>query len=208
VTPANIVERAFGGDVSRETHDRLAAIVARVTEENAVQNLVSAASLDAIWTRHIADSVQLLRFAKNGPWLDLGTGAGFPGLIVAAFCPEPIILCEARRLRADFLARVCAQAGFEHVTVACCKVERLATAPMTTISARAFAPLDKLFALSHRFSTEKTCWVLPKGQSAAAELELVRATWHGHFRLEPSVTDPTSSIIIAEDVRPKMRSRR
>jgi 16S rRNA (guanine527-N7)-methyltransferase len=208
VTPIEIVEKARGTHVSRETIERLEAIVGIVGAENKRQNLVSATSLDAIWTRHIADSVQLLRHAQNGPWLDLGTGAGFPGLVIAAMCPVPVILCEVRRLRADFLLRVCERLGLAHVTVSCMKVERLTPGPIMTISARAFAPLDKLLSVSHRFSTENTRWVLPKGQSAAAELELVRAKWHGDFRLEPSVTDPTSSIIIAERVRPKAKGGR
>lgn len=202
---AAVVESALGTSVSRETVERLAHVVDLVTEENKVQNLVSAASLNAIWARHIADSAQLLRHAPAdaGPWLDLGTGAGFPGLVVGVLCDFPVILCEERRLRAAFLMRACDSLGLGHVRVCATRVERLKLPPVATISARAFAPLDKLLTLSHRFSTEKTRWVLPKGQSAAEELATARTKWHGDFRLEPSVTDPNSSIVIAEHVSPK-----
>ena len=99
------VEREF--DVPRETMARLDAFARLLREENERQNLVSRASLDRLWQRHIADSAQLLGFAPSpgASWLDLGTGAGFPGLIVAALHRGPVTLVEERRLRADFLRR-------------------------------------------------------------------------------------------------------
>lgn len=203
MTSHEILESALGGSVSRETIERLEAIVRLVIEENNAQNLVSAASLDEIWTRHIADSVQLLRFADAGPWLDLGTGAGFPGLVVGAMATFPVILCETRRLRGEFLHRVAEDLCLTNVTVRCARVEALEAMSVATISARAFAPLGKLLALAHRFSTEKTRWVLPKGRNASQELASVRSAWHGDFRLEPSVTDPESHIIVASGVRPR-----
>jgi 16S rRNA (guanine527-N7)-methyltransferase len=69
------------------------------------------------------------------------------------------------------------------------------------ISARAFAPLPRLFELAHRFSTEKTLWLLPKGRSAKSELEAARGAWQGDFRLEPSLTDADARIIVATGVR-------
>ncbi len=82
-------------------------------EENERQNLVSRASLDQLWLRHIADSAQLLRFAPSpeASWVDLGTGAGFPGLIVAALHQGPVTLVEERRLRVDFLRRAAESLG-------------------------------------------------------------------------------------------------
>jgi 16S rRNA (guanine527-N7)-methyltransferase len=71
------------------------------------------------------------------------------------------------------------------------------------ISARAFAPLDRLLALAHRFAGRDTIWLLPKGRSAASELEAVRGSWQGMFRIEPSVTDPEAAIIVATGVQPK-----
>jgi 16S rRNA (guanine527-N7)-methyltransferase len=83
------------------------------------------------------------------------------------------------------------------------KLERVETRAVGVITARAFAPLPKLFELAHRFSTEETLWILPKGRSAAEELASVATTWHGSFHMEPSVTDPDSAILIARNVRPK-----
>jgi 16S rRNA (guanine527-N7)-methyltransferase len=205
VTPQQVCEDALNVSVSRETFERLSMLVDLVIEENQTQNLISASSVDAIWTRHIADSLQLLRYVDPGSWLDLGTGAGFPGLVVAAVIPDRIMLCEERRIRAGFLERASAHLQLTNVTVRCARVEHLETVRVQTISARAFAPLDKLLRLAHRFSTEKTRWVLPKGRNAAAELESVRGTWHGDFRLEPSVTDPDSHIIVATGIRPKAK---
>lgn len=188
-------------DVSRETMSRLAAFEALLRDENERQNLVSAAAIDQFWRRHVMDSAQLLRFGPTGgAWLDLGTGAGFPGLVIAALRAAPTTLVESRRLRVDFLRRAAAVLGADPVILHAA-VERVAARPFAVISARAFAPLPRLLALAHRFSTEKTLWLLPKGRNAQSELEAVRGAWQGDFRLEPSLTDADSRIIVATGVR-------
>jgi 16S rRNA (guanine527-N7)-methyltransferase len=189
--------------VSRETFERVELIAARVTEEASRQNLVSVTTIADLWQRHIVDSVQLLRYAGATPWLDLGTGAGFPGLVIAAFDLGPVILCEERRLRHIFLSTLVDELALPWVTVAGCRVQALDTFAAGTISARAFAPLNKLLESAVRFSTETTTFVLPKGQNARQELALAQNTWHGEFRLEPSVTHPDSAIIVAHNIRPK-----
>ena len=191
-------------DVSRETLERLQAFVALLREENARQNLVSAASLDDGWNRHILDSAQLLRFAPFGDrsWVDLGTGAGFPGLVVAALFPGQVTLVESRKLRVDFLHRAAEVLGVaERTEILCAKVEAVPARPFDVISARAFAPLDKLLRLGLPFSTAKTRWILPKGRNAQSELDAAHSSWQGDFRLEPSLTDPDAKIIVAEGVR-------
>ena len=92
-------------DVPRETFERLEAFAALVREESQRQNLIAASTLDHIWARHIVDSAQLLRFDPDPerPWLDLGSGPGFPGLIVAALRPGKVVLVEERKLRCEFL---------------------------------------------------------------------------------------------------------
>lgn len=196
-------------DVSRETLERLDLFVRMVRDENARQNLVSRASLDRIWLRHIADSAQLLRFApgKGASWVDLGSGAGFPGMVVATLHEGPVTLIEERRLRADFLSRAAERMGL-NVEVIGSKVERLDPRPFDAISARAFAPLPKLLDLATRFSTGKTVWILPKGRNAQSELEALGGSWQGSFRLEASLTDPEAQIIVAEGVARKGRGRR
>jgi 16S rRNA (guanine527-N7)-methyltransferase len=194
------VEREY--DVPRETMERLDAFAALLREENERQNLVSRASLDHLWLRHIADSAQLLRFAPSpaSTWIDLGSGAGFPGLIVAALHKGPVTLVEERRLRVDFLRRAAESLGVA-VELVAGKVERIPRSAFDVISARAFAPLDRLLQVGTALSTTKSVWLLPKGRNAQTELDALDPSWQGDFRLEPSVTDPDARIIVAEGVR-------
>jgi 16S rRNA (guanine527-N7)-methyltransferase len=190
-------------DVPRETMERLDRFVALLTEENERQNLVSRASLAHIWTRHVYDSAQLARFAPGDAarWLDLGSGAGFPGLVVALLHPARVTLVEARKLRADFLRRAADVLGVaEKVEILCARVEALAPRAFDVISARAFAPLGGLLAVAAPFSSEKTIWILPKGRNAKSELEAARSSWQGDFRLEPSLTDDEAGIVVARGV--------
>ena len=193
------VEREY--DVPRETMARLDSFAALLREENERQNLVSRTSLDHLWVRHIADSAQLLRFAPSptASWVDLGTGAGFPGLIVAALHKGPVTLTEERRLRVDFLHRAAESLGVT-VEILSGKAERIQPRPFDVISARAFAPLGRLFQLGTGFSTDKSVWLLPKGRNAQTELEALDPSWQGSFRLEPSVTDPAARILVATGV--------
>jgi 16S rRNA (guanine527-N7)-methyltransferase len=198
------VEQAFG--VPRETMERLDEFAALLRRENEIQNLVSRATLDQLWQRHIVDSAQLLRWtpSPNATWVDLGTGAGFPGLVVAALHPGLVTLVEERRLRVDFLTRSAALLGAAGKTeIIGRKVERIDRRVFDVISARAFAPLPKLLELGSRFSTNKTRWILPKGRNARSELDAALTTWQGDFRIEPSLTDPDAGIIVAEGVRRK-----
>jgi 16S rRNA (guanine527-N7)-methyltransferase len=189
-------------DVPRETIERLDAFAALLRQENERQNLVSKASLDQLWVRHIADSAQLVRFAPSpaSTWVDLGTGAGFPGLIVALLHQGPVTLVEERRLRADFLHRAAESLGVA-VEIVAGKAERMPRRRFDVISARAFAPLARLLQLGTALSTTKTLWLLPKGRNAQSELEALDPSWQGDFRLEPSVTDPEARIIVANGVR-------
>lgn len=180
--------------------DRFAVLL---REENARQNLVSGASLEHIWQRHFADSLQLLDHVPHGtsPWLDLGTGAGFPGLAVAIARPEmEMILVESRRKRVDWLERVIADLGLPHCRVIGAKLELVPTVAAAQISARAFAPLAKLLRLSARFSTPDTLWLLPKGRSAAIELQAESESIRRMFHVEHSATDPEAGILVGTGV--------
>ena len=201
------VERTF--DVPRGTMERLDAFADLLRAENERQNLVSKASLDQLWLRHFADSAQLLRFAPSldAAWVDLGTGAGFPGLVVAALHKGPVTLVEERRLRVEFLRRAGELLGLD-VEIIHSKVERVAPRSFDVISARAFAPLSRLLDLGTGFSTTNSLWVLPKGRNAESELAALDSSWQGSFRLEPSVTDADARIIVAEGVRRKTGRKR
>ena len=201
------VERRF--DVPRETMERFDAFAALLRAENERQNLVSKASLGQLWLRHIADSAQLLAFAPSpeASWVDLGAGAGFPGLVIAALHSGPVTLVEERRLRADFLHRAAETLGVR-VEILHMRVERMSPRPFEVISARAFAPLGRLLDLGTGLSTTNSVWILPKGRNARSELEALDASWQGDFRLEPSVTDPEAKIIVATGVRRAAPGRR
>ena len=188
--------------VPRETMAKLDRFADLLREANSTQNLVAAASLDQLWARHFLDSAQLARFAPSprSSWVDLGTGAGFPGLVVALIHGGPVTLVEERRLRVEFLREAAAQLGLS-VEILGEKVERVNTRPFDVISARAFAPLDRLLDLGTRFSTAKTRWILPKGRNANTELDALESSWQGVFRLEQSLTDADAGIIIAEGVQ-------
>jgi 16S rRNA (guanine527-N7)-methyltransferase len=185
-------------DVSRETWEKLEAFAAFLREEAQRQNLISAATLDHIWARHIVDSAQLLRHAPaKGTWLDLGSGAGFPGIIIALLSLHRVTLVESRAKRIDYLHRAIEHLGLEDKTiVAGLPVERLESVPYSVISARAFAPLPRLLEMSARFSTAKTRWLLPKGRNAAKELHEAHGRWNLDFMVEPSVTDGEAGILV------------
>lgn len=196
-------------DVSRETMSRLEAFAALLREENKRQNLVSRTSLPKLWSRHILDSAQLTRFAPADArsWLDLGSGAGFPGLLIPLFHSAKATLVESRRLRAEFLRTAASTLGIGRVEILCSKLEAVPTRPFDVISARAFAPLPRLLALADRFSTPETIWILPKGRNAKSELDAARSSWQGDFRIEPSLTDGDAGIVVASGVRPISRKR-
>jgi 16S rRNA (guanine527-N7)-methyltransferase len=187
--------------VPRET--RLAAFVDLLREEAGKQNLIAPSTLDQVWARHIVDSAQLLAHAPDdGVWLDIGSGAGLPGLVVALLRDAPVELVEPRKLRTDFLSRVVAELNLTGVTVHTDKIERT-KGHATVISARAVAQLSDLFRIARHRSTSSTVWVLPKGRNAQSEVEEARRNWHGSFHVERSITAPDSLIVVAKGVRPR-----
>lgn len=193
---------AAGRDVSRETFERIAEYVALLRAEAAGQNLIAPSTLDTVWERHVADSAQLVRFEPRpgASWVDIGSGAGLPGIVIALLVEGPVTLVEPRRLRADFLRSAVDRLGLSaQVTVGAAKVERIG-GHFDVITARAVAPLERLLEISAHLSTRKTVWVLPKGRSARAELAEAQRTWQGVFRLEPSVTGDDSYIVVASGV--------
>ena len=182
--------------------ERLDCLTAMLREENERQNLIAAASLPMAWLRHIADSAQLLAHVPRetsleGPWLDLGTGAGFPGLVIAALRPQwDVRLIESRRKRTDWLERVRLELGLDCCSVVASRLELVPSQPAGVISARAFAPMQKLIDLSARFSTSRTIWLLPKGRSAAQDLASLPESMSRLFHVEQSCTDPEAGIIV------------
>lgn len=197
-------------DVSRETFKRLEHFVNLLNEESRRQNLVSVATLPDVWARHIVDSAQLIRFAPDAKrWLDLGSGAGFPGLILSLLHRSAAVtMVESRPRRVEFLHRAADVLQLpSSARILCTRLETFPTEPFDAITARAFAPLGKLLAVSHRFSTPETIWILPKGRSAKTELEQREPSWQGDFRVEPSLTEADAGIIVAAGVTKETKTR-
>lgn len=199
------LDKALGHPVTRETLALLNRYSQLLRAENEVQNLVAAGTLDTLWERHILDSAQLVRFQPDpaASWLDIGSGGGLPGLVIALLTGGPVTLCEPRRLRARFLERAAAELGLAgRVTVEQRKVEAL-SGRYDTITARAFAPLERIWSVARRLAGRDTRWILPRGRGGQSELEAALGSWQGAWRIEHSLTDSASTIIVASGVKPK-----
>lgn len=193
---ARIAVRQAAGS---EGYGRLETLATIVADENKCQNLISPGTVEKIWSRHILDSLQLAPLAPSsaGIWLDIGSGGGFPGLVVAAVRDRETILVEPRRRRAEFLTTAADILGFEHVSVQQCKVEATSVRA-GVISARAVAPVEKLLRAAAHCATTDTRWLLPRGRLTCGEIEALQAEWKGVFHVEHSVTDSESRILVID----------
>ena len=193
---------AAGRDVSRETLDCLAEFQGLLIEANRHQNLISKASEADSWGRHIVDSAQLLKFAPADlDWVDVGSGPGLPGLVLALIDPGRKSLVEPRRLRTEFVHRMVAHFGLTNVDVVEGKAEA-ATARADVITARAVGSPGELLAMTSHLRHAGTIYVLPRGRGAKSELDALRNSWQGEFRLVPSVTTDEALILVASRVEP------
>ncbi len=201
------LERAAGRSVSRETASMLDRFAQRITWANHRQNLVSASSLGEMWERHILDSAQLVRFeSRSGAsWVDIGSGAGLPGIVISLLVAGPVTLVEPRRLRAEFLAETVDALGLSpQVDVQATRVERV-HGQFDMITARAVAPLGRLLGIAHHLAHPWTVWALPKGKNADSELAEARRSWHCEARSEISCTDTDAKILVLSEVRARAR---
>ncbi|WP_010542704.1 16S rRNA (guanine(527)-N(7))-methyltransferase RsmG [Sphingomonas elodea] len=195
------VRDRFG--VSRETAvERFGGILAAEAEN---QNLIARSTLDTIWSRHLTDSAQLVPLAAAAPdgiWLDVGSGAGLPGIVVALLTDRPIVLVEPRTKRVAFLRDAAQALGIaDRVTVVGSKIESYRpTTPVAIVSARAVAELSALMVSTAHCTDSSTVWLLPKGRSAQSEVDAARAKWQGRFHVEPSITQPESGIVVATQI--------
>ena len=206
MTPAEF-SREF--DVSRETCQRLEAYIALLARWNARINLVAPATIKTAWTRHVADSAQLFDLAPESAssWLDLGSGAGLPGLPVAALAAEKapdlhVTLVESDTRKAAFLATAAREMDLE-VTVEPHRIEALTPRPYDVVSARALAPLGRLCALAHRFSGRGTVFLFPKGARVDSELTAATAGWHIRAERIASRTDPEATVLRILELEPR-----
>jgi 16S rRNA (guanine527-N7)-methyltransferase len=179
--------------------ERIEQYLIALAEENTRQNLVSPATLPIAWQRHVADSVQLLAHVprETSNWLDLGSGPGIPGLILAIARPNAAFtLVESRKRRYEWLQEIVAKLNIRNCRIFGGKLESMESESFQAICARAFAPLPKLLDLSRRFSTVGTRYVLPKGRSAGDELQRLSKRMRELFHVEQSLTDPDAGILV------------
>ena len=194
------VAATFG--VSRETLARLDALVAHLVRWQRRINLIGPRTLPAIWHRHIADSAQLFTLAPTAAatWCDLGAGAGFPGLVIAAMAADArpglhVTLIESDSRKAAFLTSA-AQAMGVSVTVFARRIEALPQVPQfDVISARALAPLPALVAMARPLLRQGGMLLFPKGAEAEAELALLHPIDREAVTRLPSQTQPAATIL-------------
>lgn len=165
-------------------------------------NLVAERDATAIRHRHIADSWQLLSLLPPGetPIADLGSGGGFPGLVLAIGASRPIHLVEADRRKAAFLVEAAGRLRLAHVHVHACRVEEAPLPPLASVTARALAPLRDLLALAMPHLLPSATAIFPKGRSAEAELAAARTAWSFHVERFASQTDPEATILRLSDI--------
>jgi 16S rRNA (guanine527-N7)-methyltransferase len=191
-----------GEIVSRETWERLGRYVELLTARQQTLNLVAASTLPHIWTRHIADSLQLLSLAPDArKWLDFGSGAGFPGLAIACALVEVpgarIELVESTQKKAKFLREVIDALSLPAIVHAR-RIEDVTREPTTrfdVVTARAVAPLDKLLGYAFPLLKRGAAGLFPKGQDVASELTQASKSWNIEADLIPSKTEPQARIV-------------
>lgn len=190
--------------VSRETFARLKAYVGLLEDWNARHNLVSQASLAAVWQRHVRDSAQLVRFIPDGAGTlaDLGSGAGFPGLVLAELLRGKIqvTLFEATAKKCRFLEAVRDRLGLDTI-IRNERMEDAAPQRFDVVTARACAPLDKLLRYAQAFVGPGSICLFLKGQNVGSELTQARNSWKMQAIQHPSLTDPSGVVLEIRELR-------
>jgi len=204
--------------VSRETEARLDRFADLITRWQNSINLISPSTLPQLWTRHIADSLQLLmlveaRFLAPGAsllWIDLGSGGGFPGMIIACSLAEHpgamVHLVESNQKKAAFL-REAIRLTAAPAKVHAMRIEDFAaefSGQPEVVSARALAPLSELFGLAYPLLKTGAKGLFPKGQDVEAELTEAAKYWKFEYDLVPSLTNPDSQIVVVRSLAPRL----
>lgn len=200
---ASLAER-YG--VSRETLARLEAFDRKLLASP--HNLIARSTVGDRWERHYADSAQLFALipATARKLVDMGSGAGFPGLVLAAMGAErglQVTLIESTGKKAAFLAEAAAAMGLENVRVLNSRIEAVKLSPPDVITARALAGLPALLGLAAAMAGPETLLILPKGQDVGVELTEAAKSWHMEVEKRPSDTSPDSSLLLIRNLTPK-----
>jgi 16S rRNA (guanine527-N7)-methyltransferase len=192
----------FGDSVSRETWERLEQLVELLLTWQSSRNLVASSTIPQLWTRHVADSLQLLPLAPGARrWVDLGSGGGFPGLVIAcALASKPVAeihLVESTQKKAAFLRTAASELSLPAIVHARRIEDFVSATPerFDIVTARAVAPLDKLIGYTIPLLKRGAIGLFPKGQDVEAELTQAAKSWTIKAELVPSRTDPRSRIV-------------
>ena len=185
---------------------RLRAFAELLLRWNASLNLIAARDAAVLWERHIADSLQLVPLMPQGVarGIDLGTGGGFPGLILAIASGVPFDLIESDRRKASFLRTAVLDTGAP-ATVHCCRIEDAALPPAALVTARALAPLPRLLPMAARLLTADGVCLLLKGAKAEDELAAASKDWAMNVERLPSATNPDGVVLRLSGLRTTAR---
>jgi 16S rRNA (guanine527-N7)-methyltransferase len=194
-------------NVSRETILRLEAYDACLIDWSARHNLIARSTVEARWDRHFRDSAQLHPLVPKTArsLLDLGSGAGFPGLVLAAMgAPDlQVTLVESTGKKAAFLAAAAEAMGLANVRIVPARIESLKVKKPDVITARALANLNTLCGHAYQIGGETTLCIFPKGQDVEVELTEAAKYWHMSLERRASLTSPGSTILMIDKLRPK-----
>lgn len=187
-------------DVSRETFERLKTFEAVIRKWNPKINLVSRNSLDELWERHIVDSIQVFNNAPTDKkWLDIGSGGGFPGIVVAILAAEKspeteVVLMESDHRKSAFLRTAARECGVK-IQVITERIEKAEPQEADVLSARALADLSLLLEFVNRHLKKGGLAVLPKGESWKKEVDNAQEQWRFSSEQVTSLTDPNAVIL-------------
>jgi 16S rRNA (guanine527-N7)-methyltransferase len=198
--------------VSRETEQRLAVFVECLLQRQQTLNLIADSTIPHIWTRHVADSLQLLSLAPGAQvWADLGSGGGFPGLPLACALTErdgaQVHLVESTRKKCGFLNEAIQETGASAV-VHCERIAdfaRTLRGTLDVVTARALAPMPVLLDYVYPFVKSGAKALLLKGQDVDAELTDASKYWYVQAELVASKTSASSKIAVIRSVEPRRR---
>ncbi len=202
---------AAASGVSRETLARLKLYASILEDWNSRHNLVSAASLTEVWRRHFWDSAQLVRLIppETRSMVDLGSGAGFPGLVLAELLrdrPMRIVLYESTAKKCRFLEEVANRLDLT-VEIRQSRIEDAEPEPFDAIVARACAPLPLLLAYAQRFWHKNSIGLFLKGQNVEAELTESHKSWRMNLKRHQSLSDPSGIIVEIRELKRATRER-
>ena len=195
-------------DVSRETLERIATVINVLDRWRTTYNLIGPSERDHLWRRHVLDSVQIwpYRCAETSSWIDLGSGAGFPGLItacMAASTNSSFTLVESSGKKASFLRAASREADLS-VTVKSERIESVSRETFQHVSSRALASLPRLLDYADRFLDPEGCCIFLKGKGVEDEVGDAQKAWLFQHDTHPSLSDPEGRVLIIRELTRKV----